>query len=261
MSTRTACLAAMALMIAPGCSSDQPPAKPGASSTSSTPAKESKNAEPAVAIEVSKDMKDFMNGAESFGFQVALVKYADGVATTEMTEREYSEPKLVKSEKRGDRECYTVDALSGADKFTFELYWAGDKIVEIKQLAPPPGAKSASSGTAKKSDEAEGPAVDLSEEMKDFISGIDGSEGDGVTAPIDKSLAKYAAADVDISEIGQRAYDNPRVTAVEKQGDRDCYTLVMTGGVFTFTYELCWEGGKVVAIKKIQEIETKKLKK
>ena len=104
-------------------------------------------------------------------------------------------------------------------------------------------------------------AIDAIPEMKDFISGLDGSEGDGVTAPIDKALAKYAAEGVDISEIGQRAYDHPRITAAEKQGDRDCYTLAMTGGVFTHTYELCWEGGKLVAIKKIQEIETRKLKK
>ena len=176
-----------------------------------------------------------------------------------MTERDYSEPKLVKSEKKGDRDCYTVDVLSEADKFTFELYWVGDKIVEIKQLAPTPGAKTASSSTAKKSDETEGPAVDLSDEMKDFISGIDGSEGDGVTAPIDKSLAKYAAADVDISEIGQRAYDHPRVTAAKKE-DRDCYTLVMTGSIH-FHLRAVLGGGKVVAIKKIQEIETRKLKK
>jgi hypothetical protein len=127
--------------------------------------------------------------------------------------------------------------------------------------APSPPPTGAASGTGTSAPAAPAADVDAIPEMKDFISGIDGSEGDGVTAPIDKALAKYAAEGVDTSEIGQRAYANPRITAAEKQGDRDCYTLVMTGGVFTFTYELCWEEGKVVAIKKIQEIPTSKLKK
>ena len=67
MSIRAACLAAIAMFLVPGCYSDQPPAKPGATSRSSSPAKGAKDAEPAAAIEDSKDMKDFMSGPKPSG--------------------------------------------------------------------------------------------------------------------------------------------------------------------------------------------------
>jgi hypothetical protein len=137
---------------------------------------------------------------------------------------------------------------------------SSDQSAPSKTGTTPSGDTSASSGAssgAAKGSAGADPAAafDVSAEMKDFISGIDGSEG-----PIDKALAKYVAEGVNTDDIKERAYSAPKIVKLEKKGDQDCYTLNLVGGVFTFTFELCWEGGKIVEIKQLQMIETRKLK-
>lgn len=86
-----------------------------------------------------------------------------------------------------------------------------------------------------------GGGVETSAEMKDFIGMCNGTDGS-----VQKALDKYAAdSTVAMSDMGM--YNLKDGKAIKKEGD--CYETEFTGGIVTYTYNICWTGGKISKIE------------
>ena len=85
-----------------------------------------------------------------------------------------------------------------------------------------------------------GAKIEVSAEMSDFIGGFNGS----YTA-VEAGLEKYGATEEIVDhDMGMYDLKDPKVTAK----DGDCYTVVCKSGMVENTYNVCWEGGKIVSI-------------
>jgi len=96
-----------------------------------------KKAEPAP--KVSAEMKDFMGFFNGDGKKTdaAIAKYkAKDADTSDMAgELSIVNAKVLKSEKKGDEDQYTMFAKTGEAERTFLIVWKDKKIQKIKQLS------------------------------------------------------------------------------------------------------------------------------
>ena len=81
---------------------------------------------------------------------------------------------------------------------------------------------------------------EVSPEMEDFISGFNGTY-----EAVEAALADYGATD-DIVNHDMGMYNLEEAEIIGSDGN--CYSFVSQSGVFKNTYEVCWEGGKIVSI-------------
>ena len=96
-------------------------------------------------------------------------------------------------------------------------------------IAPAPTAEPVSSNNG-----------EVSPEMEDFISGFNGTY-----EAVEAALADYGATD-DIVNHDMGMYNLEEAEIIGSDGN--CYSFVSQSGVFKNTYEVCWEGGKIVSI-------------
>ena len=86
--------------------------------------------------------------------------------------------------------------------------------------------------------------VDVSPEMKDFMSMLDGTDG-----AAKKALKKHAVASKQGDDLGMFMLKNPKVTKSEKLGVMQCYTMESEAGVMKHETKICWESkGKIAQI-------------
>ena len=86
------------------------------------------------SIKVSPEMMGFTEAlkGKSKDVAAALKQFgADGLDKKDLDMYDLASPQVTGVEKRGDKECYTVDAKAGATTRTFDACWAGGKITEI----------------------------------------------------------------------------------------------------------------------------------
>lgn len=89
----------------------------------------------AASVDVSPEMKDFAASltGKSSAVKAALTKYgSDGLATQDMDMYDLGDATVTAKEKRGDQDCYTFDAKSGATTRTYVTCWKGGKIVGVE---------------------------------------------------------------------------------------------------------------------------------
>ena len=80
----------------------------------------------------------------------------------------------------------------------------------------------------------------ISPEMDDFISGFDGTY-----EAVEAALQKYGATEEIVNhDMGMYDLKDPEIVGSEG----NCYSLVTTSGIFENTYEVCWEGSKIISI-------------
>lgn len=86
--------------------------------------------------------------------------------------------------------------------------------------------------------------VEVSAEMKDFISGFNGTD-----AAVSTALKKHGATEeIKEHDMGMYGLKEPKVTAK----DGDCYTLVCKSGMVENKYKVCWKEGKINSIADAQ---------
>ncbi|MBP7865657.1 MAG: hypothetical protein KA419_06875 [Acidobacteria bacterium] len=115
-----------------------------------------------------------------------------------------------------------------------------------KKAEETPAATTAATGTAAPAPDVPpaAPAVEVSAEMKDFLSMLKGKSAD-VTAALDKYGAEgLARQDMDMYDLV-----SPTVIKTETQGDKTTYTLEAKAGITVRTYALTWSGGKITAVE------------
>jgi hypothetical protein len=86
------------------------------------------------AVTVSPAMTAFLSDlkGKSSDVTAALKTHgAEGLDNKDMNMYDLSSPTVTATEKRGDKECYTFDAKSGATTRTYETCWANGKIAEV----------------------------------------------------------------------------------------------------------------------------------
>mgnify|MGYP006165536521 CR=1 FL=1 len=100
------------------------------------------------------------------------------------------------------------------------------------------GAEGGEAGEAGTTEPAK--EIEMSSEMAAFVGAFDGDY-----ESVEAGLALYGATE-DIVDHDMGMYDlkEPRVTAK----DGECYTVTCKSGMVENTYEVCWEGGKIVSI-------------
>jgi hypothetical protein len=89
----------------------------------------------APSVQVSPEMKDFTASltGKSAAVKAALAKYGtDGLASQDMDMYNLSDATVTANEKKGDQDCYTFDAKSGATTRTYVTCWKGGKIVAVE---------------------------------------------------------------------------------------------------------------------------------
>jgi len=89
----------------------------------------------AASVDVSPEMKDFTSSltGKAAAVKAALTKYgSDGLATQDMDMYDLSDATVTAKEKRGDQDCYTFDAKSGATTRTYVTCWKGGKIAAVE---------------------------------------------------------------------------------------------------------------------------------
>ena len=84
--------------------------------------------------------------------------------------------------------------------------------------------------------------ADVSPEMKDFISGFDGT-----SEKVEAALAKHAVG-VE-TDMGMYGLEDPAVVAREEKDGQVRYTLRTKAGMTTPTFIISWKDGKIVAIE------------
>jgi len=85
---------------------------------------------------------------------------------------------------------------------------------------------------------------ETSPEMKDFLSMLDGSNGD-----VKKALKKYGGKTTQNNAIGMYAFKDPKVTKSEKLGTMQCYSVESTAGTAKHATRFCWDSaGKIAQI-------------
>jgi hypothetical protein len=87
------------------------------------------------SVQVSPEMKDFAASltGKSSAVKAALAKYGtDGLASQDMDMYNLSDATVTANEKRGDQDCYTFDAKSGATTRTYVTCWKGGKITAVE---------------------------------------------------------------------------------------------------------------------------------
>jgi hypothetical protein len=98
--------------------------------------------------------------------------------------------------------------------------------------------------TATTSTTAAAPDIDVSPEMKGFMSMLDGSDGSA-----GKALKKYGAPSVQKNDLGMYSLKNPKVTKSEKLGVMQCYTMESEAGIMKHETKVCWDSkGKIAQI-------------
>ncbi len=88
--------------------------------------------------------------------------------------------------------------------------------------------------------------ADVSDEMRDFISGFNG-ESDAVEA----ALAKYKAEGANTGLFRHYGIDQPAVIQKEEVDGTVCYTLSAIVGMSRQQFLVCWKDGKIVSIKEL----------
>ncbi len=83
-------------------------------------------------------------------------------------------------------------------------------------------------------------AVQVSEDMQNFLSMIKGSADDVANA-----LAKYGAT-TEITDNDMALYELKDPVVVAKEGD--CYNVEFKAGLTTRVYIICWKEGKITQI-------------
>lgn len=87
-------------------------------------------------------------------------------------------------------------------------------------------------------------AVDVIPNMKAFMGMLDGKDDSA-----GKALKKYAVPAKQKDDLGMYTLTGPKVTATDKSGANQCYTMESTAGVMKHTTHLCWNAaGKIVDI-------------
>ncbi len=84
--------------------------------------------------------------------------------------------------------------------------------------------------------------ADIVPEMKDFLTGFKGKSTD-VTA----AFKKHAKAGAKDGDMGMYDMHNPKVVSMAKKDKQTCYVFDANAGMMVYTYEVCWEAGKIVA--------------
>jgi len=85
--------------------------------------------------------------------------------------------------------------------------------------------------------------VTVTPEMTDFLSQF----GTGVS--VGKALTKYGAKGLKTQDMELYDLKEPKITRAATNGPNTCYTVSAKAGVTTRTYELCWQGSKIVEVK------------
>jgi len=88
--------------------------------------------------------------------------------------------------------------------------------------------------------------ADVSPEMKDFISGFDGT-----SEKVEAALAKHAPG-VE-TDMGLYGLEDPAVVAREESDGQVRYTLRTKAGMTTPTFIVSWKDGKIVAIEEKED--------
>lgn len=86
--------------------------------------------------------------------------------------------------------------------------------------------------------------VECSQEMKDFMAGINGS-----ASSVEASLGKFGAEGLDKKDMDMYDLSEPTVVACEKKDGKDWCVMEAKAGMTVRTYALAWEGGKITAIE------------
>jgi hypothetical protein len=87
------------------------------------------------------------------------------------------------------------------------------------------------------------PAVMVSPDMMGFTESLHGKSADVAAA-----LKKSGADGLDKKDMDMYDLASPHVTATEKRGDKQCYTMDAKAGATTRTYDVCWTGSKITEI-------------
>lgn len=86
--------------------------------------------------------------------------------------------------------------------------------------------------------------VDVSAPMKAFMAMLDGKDDSA-----GKALKKYAIPAKQKDDLGMYTLQDAKVTAADKSGALQCYTMESTAGVMKHTSRLCWNAaGKIAEI-------------
>lgn len=124
--------------IPPAMTGSAPPAAPAnPTSVASTTSAEAN-------VDVSPEMRDFMNMLDgtTAGVTKALKKHASTANQhSELASYTLKDPKVVKAEKSGSNQCYTMVSTAGSTKRATRLCWDGSgKISQIDDKMLPAGA-------------------------------------------------------------------------------------------------------------------------
>jgi hypothetical protein len=88
------------------------------------------------------------------------------------------------------------------------------------------------------------PEVEVSPEMKSFLSMLDGSDRSAARA-----LAKYGSRANTKNALGMYSLRDPKVTKSETIGAMQCYTFEATAGAIAHVTRTCWDSsGKIAQI-------------
>ena len=88
-------------------------------------------------------------------------------------------------------------------------------------------------------------SIDVSEEMKSFMSSIDS------TNSMDDSAETYGYSNDDIP-LGYYEVKEPTVTGSTVEGAKTCYDVNVKHGLVDSNIVVCWEDGKIVSITEIE---------
>lgn len=113
---------------------------------------------------------------------------------------------------------------------------------------PADSAKPAAASAAPADSAAAAPAGDVSPEMAAFLKELDGTD-DGVK----KALKKVAKPGLDDKDMTMYTLKDAKVIKTDKKSDKmTCYDFEAAAGMMTYTfYGVCWEGGKIVSVEKM----------
>jgi hypothetical protein len=89
----------------------------------------------------------------------------------------------------------------------------------------------------------------VSAEMRDFMKSLDGNG-----KHVDEALKKYAAKDVDTSDMSSIGVRDPKITNTETKDKMTCYTMSCKSGILDRVYLICWKDKK---IQKLQQLSLK----
>lgn len=106
-------------------------------------------------------------------------------------------------------------------------------------------AKSKAKGKTPKAAKA---AVQVSDEMKEFMSRLD-VDGKKTTAALKEYRAKDDGSTADMS--GDMSVENARVLKAEKKGDEDHYTMFAKTGEARRTFLIIWKDKKIQKITQL----------